>query len=130
MKRAALILVLAGCGAGRIAGREVSAVGNVFTYAATATGGVEASEEERFNPTTGRAWVTWDGTQIAAGSVRAQIYDGRGVSVYGATAQASGVPPGQATDLGQSGSWRIVVSYQRATGAVRLRVEGSTGGGP
>ncbi len=127
--RSLTVAALTACG-GQLADRQVDAVGNVLVYSASAQGAYSGTDNAGFTPTTTQAWVTWEGTQVGAGSVGVQVFDGAGAVLYGQSAKRDEVPSGQATSVGKAGSWRLSVKFDKASGFVKVKVEGSTGGTP
>jgi hypothetical protein len=121
-----LALISAGCGGGEILNKSVSNAGNLFTFSAEFKGGYSGLDNETWTPSTQQAWVTWTGTSLTSGEVQLQIYDATGNTVAGVTVSPASVPPGQPTDPGTPGAWRLSFTFSSLTGMVAMNVQGST----
>ncbi len=126
----AVAYLCVGCGGGSIRNKSVSSVGNLFTFTADLKGAYSGSDDETWSPTTQQAWVTWDGTAVTAGQIGLELFDANSASVLSETVTASQVPAGQASAVGAAGNWRVLVTFDGATGSLALKIQGSTGGAP
>ena len=111
---ALLCLVGVGCGA-QVEDLIVDPTPNAFVFSATfndATG----SETVAWNITGDRAWIDWEGSELAEGILELTVADADGFEVY-RDAASDRLPVAGATAFGTPGTWSLVVRWSGANGS-------------